>query len=279
MSRFVYLLAEGVHDVAFLGRVLVVCFCGQRVRNLKGLDEPRRQWLQSFKWPIADQIDRLSVPAPVVYRLENGDTWACLRSAEGVSRIADTLADDLDRLSKISSTPDAIGIILDSDAKTPDARLGELRTAIDEELGLHLPASLGQVSTGVPRIGVFSLPAPNQPGTLEDVLLPLGKRAYPALYDASLKYVDGVASGIDLRAPKELKELGKPAGRKKAIVGAMTAILKPGKATQVSIEDNRWISEETKLDASLADCLKFLEKVMSQPTSAPSPTGVPLGST
>jgi hypothetical protein len=67
------------------------------------------------------------------------------------------------------------------------------------------------------------------------------------------------------------KELRKPAGTKKAAVGAMTAILKPGRATQVSLEDNRWVSEQTKALACLQPSLAFLDALLA--VAAPTPAG------
>ncbi len=46
---------------------------------------------------------------------------------------------------------------------------------------------------------------------------------------------------------EDLKELRKPAGRNKAVIGSMASILRPGRAVQVSIQDNRWLR-----DAALA---------------------------
>ena len=46
---------------------------------------------------------------------------------------------------------------------------------------------------------------------------------------------------------EDLDDLRKPAGRHKAIVGSMASILRPGKAVQVSLQDNRWLR-----DAALA---------------------------
>jgi hypothetical protein len=46
---------------------------------------------------------------------------------------------------------------------------------------------------------------------------------------------------------EDLKELRKSAGRNKAIIGSIASILRPGRAVQVSIQDNRWLR-----DAALA---------------------------
>ena len=53
----------------------------------------------------------------------------------------------------------------------------------------------------------------------------------------------------------------KPAGKKKAIVSIISSILKPGKALQVSIQDNRWVDEKTIQLDSIKLVKKFLDEV------------------
>ena len=52
----------------------------------------------------------------------------------------------------------------------------------------------------------------------------------------------------------------------------MTAILKPGKSTQVSLEDNRWVSEQTKALACLQPSLTFLNALLVTPALATEPS-------
>jgi hypothetical protein len=40
--------------------------------------------------------------------------------------------------------------------------------------------------------------------------------------------------------PDDLREIQKPAGRHKAIISSVASILRPGRAVQVSVQDNRW---------------------------------------
>jgi len=261
MTSFMYLLTEGVHDVAFLGKLLTVCWAATPVETMEELDEAPRAWMGAFKWPIPrganTPIRRLAVPAPVFYRLPAG-TLVALRNAQGISEIGKTLAVDLEAFTRIPSGPESIGVVLDSDDEPADQRFGKLRAAL-ESVKLAAPAALGEVSGGTPRVGVFALPEPGIVGTLEDVLLALGDVAYPELTVAARGYAaewrkkaDGDPTGSDW------KEIRKPAGAKKATIGAMTAVLKPGKSMQVSLEDNRWVSDETKAVLGLQPCIGFL---------------------
>ena len=42
-----------------------------------------------------------------------------------------------------------------------------------------------------------------------------------------------------------MKEIRKPAGKNKAIIGGVSNILKPGRTLQVSLQDNDWIDNRT----------------------------------
>ncbi|MBK6808170.1 MAG: hypothetical protein IPG81_04565 [Sandaracinaceae bacterium] len=279
MSAFFYIVTEGVHDVAFLGRLLSVAHGATRIRTLEELDDALRVWLGGFKWPsksgIQHDIARLAVPAPIFFRLASGEVVA-LRNAQGLTDIGRTLEIDLEAFSRAQHGPEAIGIVLDSDDEPAPARFAKLMTSL-QAMQLPAPPSLGAMSSGSPRVGVFALPEPGVAGTLEDVLLALGDAAYPDLATAARGYVGQCKVRADAQpSASDWKELRKPAGVKKATIGAMTSILKPGKSTQVSLEDNRWISEQTKTHACLQPCLEFLSALLT--TSTPAATALVEGS-
>ncbi|MBK8215221.1 MAG: hypothetical protein IPK71_15895 [Myxococcales bacterium] len=262
-------MTEGVHDVAFLGRLLSVAHGASRIKKLEDLDDALRGWLGGFKWPNRSgahyDISRLAVPAPAFYRLATNEVVA-LRNAQGLTEIGKTLEIDLEAFSRAQNGPEAIGVVLDSDDEPAEQRFAKLKTAL-EAVKLPAPPSLCAVSSGSPRVGVFALPEPGAAGTLEDVLLALGDAAYPELAAAARGYADQWRQKADAEpATLDWKELRKPAGAKKAMIGAMTAVLKPGKSTQVSLEDNRWVSEHTKALACLQPSLAFLSALFGVPT-------------
>ncbi|HEU4732208.1 MAG TPA: DUF3226 domain-containing protein [Kofleriaceae bacterium] len=275
MTGFCYIVAEGVHDVTFLGRLLSVSHDARRIRRLEDLDDSLRAWLTTaFKWPRFTgrhhDIERLAVPAPVFYRLATGQVVA-LRSAQGLTEIGRTLEIDLEAFVRAWSSPDAIGVVLDSDDEPGERRFARLNATLGT-LALEGPATLGQFSAGAPRVGVFALPAPGTSGTLEDVLLSLGEAAYPELTEAAREYANRWRQKADEEpAADDWKELRRPSGMKKAAIGAMTAILKPGRSAQVSLEDNRWVSEPTRTLACLQPSLAFLTALVGP---APDSAGV-----
>jgi hypothetical protein len=271
MSRFVYILAEGVHDVAFLGRLLKLGFGASRVRTMEALDEGRRAWMSSFKWPStrgdATNIDRLAVPAPVFHRLAAG-TLVALRNAEGIDRMFAMLERDLESFDRDRNGPDTIGVVRDSDKEPPEQQFQEIAVKL-QDLKLAVPQGFGHVAGSAPRIGVFALPEPGVAGTLEDVLLSLGEVAYPELFMAARSYVEQFRNQAELGG-SDWKELRAPAGPKKATIGAMTAMLKPGKSMQTSLDDNGWVSEATKAAPALQPCLSFLHALLAlTPVAAP----------
>ncbi|WP_437939471.1 DUF3226 domain-containing protein [Sorangium sp. So ce341] len=270
MSGLIYLLVEGVHDAAFVGKVLSVCFGAQRIETMEELDDATRSWMGLFKWPMAQAgrtpIRRLAVPAPAFYRIAHG-ALVGVRNAQGITEIGKTLSIDHEAFKRASLSLSAVGIVLDSDDKLQTDRHADVRAQLERH-GIPAPNSLGEVIVGPPRVGVFAMPATGKPGTLEDVLLALGGAAYPDLAAVAGSYAQSWHAKVAHDASDEWKELKKPTGIKKATIGAMAAVLKPGKATQVSLEDHRWVSDATKNHEALAPCLDFLRALVGAPAAA-----------
>ena len=72
---------------------------------------------------------------------------------------------------------------------------------------------------------------------MENLLIDTAKIVYPQLLDFAEEYV-GKAATIQTTLMREQD-------KNKAIVGCITNVMKPGKANQVSIADNDWVSERT----------------------------------
>jgi hypothetical protein len=268
MSRFVYLLSEGVHDVAFLFRVLKHVHGAKKIEQRGALDEARQRWVGRFKWPLGDKIARLSVPAPVFVRVQSLDLTLALRNAEGIDRLRDTLEDDLDALDKDGAMPDAVGVFLDSDREPQETRFQalceKLRTISVGAAGTLEPAeTLGALGSGTPRVGVFAFPQPGKQGALEDLLLELGRVPYDALCDRAEAYAHGWHANVTADPHKDWGDLKGESGIKKATFAAATAVLKPGRGAVATIEDNRWVSEATRDHPSLAPCLAFLRELLA----------------
>jgi hypothetical protein len=258
------LLVEGPHDLEFCARLLkpIGFHRIQQYEALKGL-HPFWLPLVPERWPQrGDLLARH--PVPVFFSNPNGQSVAII-NAVGLSKLATRLGIDL---AILTTPPDSIGIVLDADdAGTPQNRHAELVQAIaarpePEAAQLKLPEKPGLVSDGPPRCGVFVMPDNESSGTLEDLLLEAGGQAYPALRDAATDYLQGIDDVQGLTAD-DLEEFSKPAGRKKATIAAMASILKPGKAIQVSIQDNRWLDAAAIQLPRIKEANRFIRELLS----------------
>ena len=280
MSRFIYLLSEGVHDVAFLTRVLKHIHGASKIDEKSKLDEPRQRWITGFKWPIGENIDRLAVPAPKFVYIAMSDTLIGLRNAEGISNLRAMLEDDLEVLYKHQALPDTIGVFLDNDKEPQDQRFNKLRAELlkvsSVSGALQLADKLATLGNGSPRVGIFAFPWPGADGALEDLLLEIGKVPYEKLCKRASEYVNAWHEDVGSDTHNEWRDLKGQSGVKKAKFAAATAVLKPGRSAVATIEDNRWIGDATKDHAALAPCLAFLRELLAQPSVAnPGTTPTP----
>lgn len=263
-AKTLLLLVEGPHDQEFCARLLKPMGFG-RIQQHEILKERLPYWLPLVpgKWPQkGDLLARH--PVPVFFSKSDKQSVAII-NAVGLSKLATRLGIDLANLSIL---PDAIGIILDADdVGVPQKRHVELIKAIKvrpepEAAELTFPENPGIVATGHPRCGVFVMPDNAAVGTLEDLLIEVGSQAYPELKQAAADYV-GCINAVEGLTADDLIEFSKPAGQKKALVAAMSAVLKPGKAIQVSIQDNRWLEGPTLELPRIMKIQSFLNELMS----------------
>lgn len=258
------LLVEGPHDLEFCARLLKP-HDYHRIQQLDVLKANHPFWLRLVpeKWPHkGDMLARH--PVPVFFANSNGQSVAII-NASGLDKLATRLGVDL---SNLNGLPDAIGIVLDADSsEAPQDRHTGLLKAIAERpekeaRQTSFPDKPGVVSAGPPRCGIFVMPDNQSQGTLEDLLLDAAGSAYPQLLQAAQTYTASASQNSSLQQ-SDLEEFNKPAGPKKATVAAMASILKPGKAIQVSIQDNRWL-EPASLNLPRINALQvFLHDLMA----------------
>lgn len=253
MTRYSYIVVEGPQDIEFLIRVLKYYYNLKRVKLLSELDLFWKP-LVPTTFPIDDDLMK-RVPVPIF--LQNANLSIALHSANGIDRLANTIEESLALIppSKIFG----IGIFLDADdIETPQERFNKLISKLSSQ-GLSPPSILGEVMKGSPQCGIFIAPNNQDSGTLENILLKCAEVNYPDLLNLSETYVSKINDSQLTKG--DLKELNKPAGKKKAIVSIISSILKPGKALQVSIQDNRWVDEKTIQLDSIKLVKKFLDEV------------------
>ncbi|WP_348652908.1 DUF3226 domain-containing protein [Polyangium sp. y55x31] len=236
--RHAYIVVEGPHDVELVARLLKPLGL-KRVQKQPGVDSYWKRLIPtSFPPPPdLDLLRRVSVP----FFFQNTDVSLAIHAATGESRIAETIEESL---SELRPSPDAIGVFLDADQKAlPRQRFAELKTrlAASKDAPVVLADEPGEIAPGPPRTGAFVLPDNQQQGTLEDLLLECAAISYPSLLSAARSLVAGVDPKDQAFDRQDMADFTKPAGRNKATVACVAGVLRPGKAVQVSIQDNRWL--------------------------------------
>lgn len=240
MPHYSYIVVEGPHDVEFIARLLRV-HGFHRIQYLRDLDP---FWGTSKiipnKFPYNDDLLK-RVPVPIFFQTPTHSV--AIHSAVGHTRIAETIQETF-RIINNPENIESIGIILDADVEETVARrfeimLNELR---GKNPGLIFPDAPGLIANDHPATGVYILPDNNSAGTLENILLEAAAVNYTNLNATSDQYIQSI--DLNQLSRQDLEDFHKPAGPAKARVGSMASILKPGKAIQVSIQDNRWIEGE-----------------------------------
>mgnify|MGYP006197063589 FL=1 len=256
MVRYCYIVVEGPQDVEFLIGLLKF-YDLKRVIHLSSLD---KFWetLIPTAYPLdGDLTKRVPVPSFV----QNEQLSIALHSSIGITRIAQTIEESLKfiQVARLFS----VGIFADADySETPQERFNKLITKLsDIDLPNLLPPSqIGQVNNHSTRCGIFIAPNNREQGTLEDILLECAKINYPDLLNLSQTYIESIDR--NQLTKNDLEDFKKPAGEKKAIISSISSILRPGKALQVSLQDNRWLDKQTLELESIKLIKNFLEQII-----------------
>jgi hypothetical protein len=256
MVRYCYIVVEGPQDVEFLIGLLKFYHL-KRVRFLSSLD---KFWetLIPKNYPLDDDLTKR---VPVPYFVQNEQLSIALHSAIGDTRIAQTIEESLNLIQP--SQLFSVGIFADADYReTPQERFNKLITKLsDIDLPNLLPPSqIGQVNNHSPRCGIFIAPNNRDQGTLENILLECAKINYSDLLNLSQTYIESIDR--NQLTKNDLEDFKKPAGEKKAIISSISSILRPGKALQVSLQDNRWLDEKILELESIKLIKNFLEQII-----------------
>jgi hypothetical protein len=237
VPKYCYLLTEGAQDIAFLIKLLK--YQGIKQIEKRSKVDPFWDELIPKTFPYNDELNR-QIPVPKF--LESDSISIAIQSAVGDTRLVDTIQEDLALIPQEQLL--GIGIILDADNREPQERFDKIKAEIENiHLGLDISSSPGIVTQSQVRFGIFILPDNQSKGTLENILIECGENNYQQLIELSREYI----SKIDESQLKsgDLREIRKPAGKNKAIVGGVSNVLKPGRTLQVSLQDNDWIDSKT----------------------------------
>lgn len=153
-----------------------------------------------------------------------------------------------------------LGIVIDADYnhKGAKGRFNELKKELAKLI--RLPNSPGRVLNSRPKTGVFVFPDNKNKGTIEKILLRCGQQVYPDILNGATNFVNGV--NVNLLNSNDKKEFMRHSGRDKSTIGCMANILRPGRAMQVSIQDNDWISDRSVAIPEVGVFDQFLEELL-----------------
>lgn len=238
MPKYGFLVVEGPHDVEFAARLLKPLGFS-RVKMLEEVDPILRALIPREYPPGGDIQKRMGTPLFV----RSTSHILAIHSATGDSRLVGTIEENVLVVEKAQLT--GMGLLFDADKEKADSaavRYAAVKGRMDD-IGLTLPNEAGRVTDTTPRLGAFVLPDNVSSGTLEDVLLECAHQQYPTLLGSASAHVEKAGKDGTLIAD-DTRDFKKPSGQNKATVSSIAAILRPGKAVQVSIQDNRWLGAE-----------------------------------
>lgn len=254
MSHF-FFVVEGVHDVE-----AVACLVRRRgYRRIQQHSKLPAYWdkLVPKKFPFDGDLLR-RVPVPTFFKSET-DSLGII-NAIGLERIVTAVKASLLGLSEL---PDGLGILLDADSDVlPETRWTAIRSDLSD---FDFGAGPGAIGNGTSRAGIYVLPDNQGAGTLEDLLLECAAQAYPELSRLAHQFVDPIVATDSTIFPDsaDSEDFRKPAGKKKATAGCISSILKPGKAIQVSIQDNSWLKDEKALGLpKIVAVQRFVDQIL-----------------
>ena len=257
--RLSYIAVEGPQDVEFIGRLLKhgdFTWVKMKV-EVDAAFTP----LTELRFPVGDDLTR-RMPVPHFY--QTATHAVAVHASQGESNLAKNTIESLDLVRR---PVESVGFVMDDDSNpNPASRLEELNKQLGRQAKpaqFTLPAVLAVVQPGPPRTGVYVLPDNESPGTLEDLLLDCAgiNYLYPAV--AASNFVRKVDRST--LCTEERKNLQKGSNEKKAHVGAIVSLLRPGKTTQVSIHNNRWLDGDAVNSPRIDAFRVFLSDLLNEP--------------
>ncbi len=252
--RYGYLVVEGPHDVAFIGRVLRLSGLG-KVQYLRNLDKYWRPIIPT-SFPHRDDLLK-RVPIPSFF--QSATHSVALHSVGGVARLVPSIEETLTVLEKDPQLS-ALGLFADADTSNPQDRFLQLKTEL-ARMGLNISDTPGTISIAGVRTGVFIFPDNRNPGTLDNLLDECAAKVYSSLRDEAVRF----RSAVDRSSLSEedLQEVNKTSGETKVVLGCVANFLRPTGAIQNSIEDNNWLSQPTIALVKIETLFQFVKDLLA----------------
>lgn len=239
--KYAIIMVEGIHDLMVVYRMLRL----KKFENIKNFMEIPIELRKCIpnKFPFNDDnIEQRIVPCPTFMR--NDNITVLINQSGGQTK----MLKDLNSILKINieakdlANLKTIGLIFDADDQNAEDKMNTIVYEYDTLASkMELVYSIKDIKSGAGNVFGFNvqytcfiLPDNENKGFLEDMLIDSAKQEYDGLLTLAEEYVEKV--------PQEYKRKWKPADKKKAVIGCVSNILKPGRANQVTIHDDKWIN-------------------------------------
>ncbi|MGM0898257.1 MAG: DUF3226 domain-containing protein [Bacillota bacterium] len=254
LKRYYFFVVEGIHDSAAIGKVLKK----RGFVNKRFIHEVDEYWdrLIPKSFPHKGDLQK-RVPTPEFY--QNETISIGVLNAGGETNIAPAIEGSVLNL----SVDELSGIAIFCDADSLKAKLKfdaiyrHVQEIEDDEIKvIFKDVEFNKIKESSCKVGIFIFPDNNSIGTLEDFLLLGGETKYADLHELAQVYTKNIPS-------KYRREWG-PTSENKVLVGVMANVLKPGKSNQVSISDNKWITEESLRETNQKELSDFLSAFVIQ---------------
>jgi len=262
MKNYLFIV-EGQHDIAAIIKYLKL----NEYQMIRQAEEVPAFWKDLIPKKFPHNGDLLQrVPVPTFFKID--DKTIAIHSANGDGNIVEKTVDTLlilkDNGWKLLK---AIGIFCDADDKPAVDRYEKLMSLFEKELEDEYKSiienhTFGEVSQNQGcKFGIYIFPDNSSEGVLEDLLLEGANTQYTKVMNHAQHYVHQIETE-DLNYISSRSFSG--SNRKKMLVGVIANALKPGKANQVSIQDNNWISQDTLENNQIQNTFKnFLDKLLT----------------
>jgi len=261
------IVVEGSHDASFLGQLL-------KKRGFKGLNKLSQvpaEWRVLFprQFPLdGENLDRI-MRFPEIF--VNDDVSIGLTTAGSDSRLVSTLRLVLDAIG--SDQLAGVALFIDIDDNDADERFKSVckrLTAMNDAAATEgqpgypivIPAAAATMTAGPPAVGVYMFPDNASQGCLEDLLLECAHANHPHLAAASVTLVQDVDT-VCPAGQADLKAMRSGMGRKKAAVGTIANLLRPGVSVAASLAQTKWLADQALNLAMVQQADDFLGELLA----------------
>ena len=232
------IMVEGAHDIAVIEKLLRVNGINQKINSEMELPQVWKRTIPSSYPFDGDRLERIS---PIPSFVKNDNISVAIKNAGSDKDIMPVLLQVL-KIMDIKEVMQLNSIMLIFDADQQSAEIKKRKMLEVDWSGENFKFDTDQMELtayGKNKIPIYTFIFPDNvnPGNLEQLLLETASIAYPELLVMAEDYIN--------KAATLQSTLKREQDKNKAKVGCIANVMKPGKANQISIADNDWVSKKT----------------------------------